>query len=73
MLGMNPIRMARAARKALRRVRNISRHTTSSVPTTMRLSNSQMILLRQCQSPSLVSKIRYFEDKEFDGMFSRTT
>ena len=36
----------------------------------LRLSSSQMILLRQGQSPSVASKIRYFEDKEFAGLFS---
>ncbi|MGF6160691.1 type IV secretion system protein VirD4 [Ensifer sp. KUDG1] len=35
----------------------------------LRLSASKMILLRQGQLPAVASKIRYFEDKEFTGLF----
>ncbi|MFK0278758.1 type IV secretory system conjugative DNA transfer family protein [Ensifer sp. NPDC090286] len=38
----------------------------------LRLSGKKMILLRQGQSPAVVAKIRYFDDKEFDGLFTRT-
>ncbi|MBD9508803.1 type IV secretory system conjugative DNA transfer family protein [Ensifer sp. ENS10] len=36
----------------------------------LRLSAKKMILLRQGHSPAVVSKIRYFEDKEFAGLFA---
>ncbi|MGF6178367.1 type IV secretion system protein VirD4 [Ensifer sp. 4252] len=39
----------------------------------LRLSGKKMILLRQGKLPAVVTKIRYFEDREFDGLFSRTT
>lgn len=37
----------------------------------LRLSANKMILLRQGQLPAAVSKIRYFEDKEFADLFQR--
>lgn len=36
----------------------------------LRLSAKKMILLWQGQLPAVVSKIRYFEDKEFAGLFT---
>ncbi len=35
----------------------------------MRLSQQQMILLRQGQRPALVRKLRYFDDPEFRGLY----
>lgn len=37
----------------------------------MRLPDDRMILLRQGHYPAKLSKIRYYEDKEFKGLFER--
>ncbi len=37
----------------------------------MRLPDDRMILLRQGRYPAKLNKIRYYEDKEFKGLFER--
>lgn len=54
------------------RAEHISARDLINADEIMRLKSSKMILLRQGQSPAVVSKIRYFEDKEFAGLFSHT-
>ncbi len=53
------------------RAEHISARDLINADEIMRLKSSKMILLRQGQSPAVVSKIRYFEDKEFAGLFSQ--
>lgn len=55
------------------RAEHISARDLINADEILRLSSSQMILLRHGQAPAVVSKIRYFEDKEFVGLFSRSS